>query len=96
MPQQAETHHNLALSFIQQGNYHKAERHLLDAISLMPGMVEPHYELALLLARQGRSNEAVRHFNEVLRLVPGHSGALVNRERCLQTPAAVGSRPSGS
>ncbi len=81
-PDQAEAHHNLALTFKLQGNLVQAERHFRDAVVLMPDMSESHVELGGLLAGRGDFKGAIHEFKEVLRLRPDHDVARQSLERC--------------
>lgn len=68
--------HNLALTYMEQGDYAAAEREYRDAISLAPYQPYLYYNLGLLLHRTNRRKEARAAYRRALDVYKEASGAL--------------------
>jgi tetratricopeptide (TPR) repeat protein len=75
-PGWAYPRHNLALAYIESGNYRAAEREYRDAIEAMPNYPFLYYNMGLLLHRQNRLRQADDYYRQALRVsaeqVSGH------------------------
>ena len=75
-PDEPEIHFNTGLlAFEALGEFHRAERHLREALRLRPEYTEAFSALATLLAHQGRWAEAEAAWREVLTRDPGNREA---------------------
>ena len=69
---------DLALAYMERGDYAEAEATLRRALALHPHFPEAHNNLGLVAVQTGRAPEAVAHFEQVLALQPGAAHAYVN------------------
>jgi Tfp pilus assembly protein PilF len=61
---------NMALAYLDRGQFDKATEALKKALEHQPQFVPAHYHLALLYLKDKDLENARRHFNEVVRLEP--------------------------
>ncbi|MBI3782415.1 MAG: tetratricopeptide repeat protein [Deltaproteobacteria bacterium] len=64
-PNCASAHFNLAVAFVQAGNFEEAESHYRQALLGRP-TAETHNGLGYVFARQGRTDEAVAEFRKAI------------------------------
>jgi Flp pilus assembly protein TadD len=64
-PNCASAHFNLAVTFVQTGNFGEAESHYRQALPGRP-TAETHNGLGYVLARQGRTDEAIAEFRKAI------------------------------
>jgi O-antigen ligase/Tfp pilus assembly protein PilF len=64
---------NLGLSYMQSGNYEKAEKELKHAIYLDPKYTEAYSDLAYLYATQKDYDKAIAEWNKILEIEPNFS-----------------------
>ena len=64
-PSCASAHFNLAVSFVQAGDFGDAEAHYRQALAGRPN-AETHNGLGFVLGRQGRTDEALAEFNKAI------------------------------
>jgi tetratricopeptide (TPR) repeat protein len=62
-PGWAYPRHNLALTYVEQGNYSAAEREMRSAIDAEPDQPYLYYNLGLLQQRLNRRREAMKNYN---------------------------------
>jgi superkiller protein 3 len=83
-PNCASAHANLAVTFVQAGQFGEAESHYRQAILGRP-TAETHNGLGYVLARQGRGEEAVAEFQKAIDADPRFAPAYNNLADALAT-----------
>ena len=78
VPEDGETHYEIAKCFHQLGQLDKAILHYQITVRLRPDIAAIHNNLGIALAQQGDLYKAKRHFEEALRLQPGYDNAQSN------------------
>ena len=76
-PNCPSAHFNLAVSFVQAGNFEEAESHYRQALPRRP-TAETHNGLGYALARQDRTDEAVAEFRKAIDVDPKFTPAYNN------------------
>jgi Flp pilus assembly protein TadD len=76
-PSSASAHFNLAVAFVQAGDYREAEAHYRQALSGRP-TAETHNGLGYALARQGRTDDAIEEFQVAIDLDASYAPAYNN------------------
>ena len=61
---------NLGLSYMQNGNYKKAEEEFKYALYLMPKFTKAYYDLGYLYFIQERYNDTIEQWNKILEIEP--------------------------
>lgn len=69
---------DLGIAYHQTGNLERAEKYLLDALTLNPDHPIPHNELGIVYRKTGRFDEARRHYEQALAIYPGYHYARRN------------------
>jgi len=81
-PKCASAHFNLAVTFVQAGEFREAESHYRKALPGKPA-AETHNGLGYVLARQGRTDEAVAEFRTAIDVNPKFTPAYNNLAEAL-------------
>jgi tetratricopeptide (TPR) repeat protein len=77
-PNYGETHYNLGVTLMQQGDEIRAQAHLERAVSLDPDYAIAHLKLGVVLREQGNYEAAHDHLARAVELDPNH--ALAHQE----------------
>jgi predicted O-linked N-acetylglucosamine transferase (SPINDLY family) len=75
---QAEIHNNLAAVLRDLGQLQMAERHVRDALLLLPDSADAHNNLATLLVDQGHYDKALEHYRRATQQDPASTAFLTN------------------
>ena len=88
LPQNFDAQHMLGMSFLMEGNFEAAEKHIGIANMINPGMSAAHYNRGRALAGLGRYREALLSYDRAIELNPkngqaydGRGSALVKLDR---------------
>jgi tetratricopeptide (TPR) repeat protein len=80
---------NLAMAWMQRGEWAKARHQLQAALEILPGYVELHFQWGRLHEQQGDPATAAAAYRTVLELSPEHTDAHVNLGTLLAKQGAV-------
>lgn len=73
--QQAETHLNMGIAYLESAQYHSAMKELLSAENYTPSNPKIHYYLGISYHGKGLDENAIEEFNSALALKPDYSEA---------------------
>jgi len=88
-PEDAVSHHNLAVMHFKLGDLGRAETEADIALALAPDLVEARNTLGVIVGARGDYQRAKQLFEQVLRLRPGDAKALANLEHLNSLDATV-------
>ena len=83
-PDDAPTHHALALAYRRTGNPSQAMAHFRKTLALAPDTATACNNMALLLQSQGQAKEAIGYYKLALKADPGYAKAHYNYGLLLQ------------
>ena len=66
-PNEAMTHHNLGILYMEEGNYRLAEYHLWRVVVLDPEYPRSHFYLGAIMARRGQWDQALSELEIALK-----------------------------
>lgn len=74
-PNDAVTHNDLAVRYLDIGQVELTREHLSQAMELDPAFAEPHFNLASLLISESNTPGAIEEFRRAIALAPDYSEA---------------------